>query len=182
MSRFVADLILFDTLFTLRDKEKTGFVTQKKPFLLDQTICNIFNVNYKLIHLLPPMRYRNILLIDDDEDDQEIFLAALNDVSNAVQCLAMDKASEALHKLSSKSLTPDLIFLDLNMPFMSGQQFLTEIKKDEGLKNIPVIIFSTSASARTAQETKDLGAYDFITKPDNFEELKNVIKSYLDLS
>ena len=128
------------------------------------------------------MLYRNILLIDDDEDDQEIFVAALKSVTKAVSCITMQKANDALLKLSSGNITPDLIFLDLNMPFMSGQQFLTEIKKDSLLKEIPIIIFSTTSSRVTADETKKLGAHDFITKPDNFDDLKNILKSSLGLS
>ena len=125
------------------------------------------------------MFYRNILLIDDDQDDQEIFLAALRSLSDSVLCSVSDKANDALSKLSTKNLTADLIFLDLNMPLMSGQEFLKEIKQDDGLKHIPIVIFSTTSNNRTVQETKNLGAHDFITKPDNFDELRTIIKNYI---
>jgi len=125
------------------------------------------------------MFYRNILLIDDDQDDQEIFLAALRSLSDSVLCSVADKANDALSKLSTKNLTADLIFLDLNMPLMSGQEFLKEIKQDDGLKHIPIVIFSTTSNNRTVQETKNLGAHDFITKPDNFDELRAIIKNYI---
>lgn len=125
------------------------------------------------------MFYRNILLIDDDQDDQEIFLAALRSLSDSVLCSVADKANDALSKLSTKNLTADLIFLDLNMPLMSGQEFLKEIKQDDGLKHIPIVIFSTTSNNRTVQETKNLGAHDFITKPDNFDELRTIIKNYI---
>ena len=91
----------------------------------------------------------------------------------------MDGAVEALEKLSSKEIVPDVIFLDLNMPVMGGQQFLMEIKKDENLKDIPVIIFSTASHPSTIQLMKDIGAHDFITKPDNLKVLVNILKPLL---
>ena len=126
------------------------------------------------------MTNQHILLIDDDEDDQEIFLSALNQISASVKCNAFSEAHEALKQLVSKEITPQVIFLDLNMPVMSGQQFLMEIKKIEDLKNIPIIIFSTSSHSGTIKLTKEMGAHDFITKPNNFDELVNILKPIID--
>jgi len=122
------------------------------------------------------MRYKNILLIDDDEDDQEIFLAALAKVSASAKCLAMSKATEALIKLKRKQIEPDVIFLDLNMPVMNGQQFLLEVKRDKVLSEIPIIILSTSSHQRTISLTKELGALDYITKPSNFDEMVRILQ------
>lgn len=123
--------------------------------------------------------FKNLLLIDDDEDDQEIFLTAVSAVSAQVVCTAMSNAAEALKKLAKKDIDPDVIFLDLNMPVMNGHQFLEEIKKDVTLKNIPVIIFSTSSHPGTIQSTKKLGAHDFITKPGLYDELVTILKPLL---
>ena len=125
------------------------------------------------------MQYRKILLIDDDEDDQEIFTSALEQTSIPVSCAIFNDAREALSLLASKQISPDLIFLDLNMPLMDGQQFLVEIKKDENLGDIPIIILSTSSHKGTIELTKKLGAYDFITKPDKFEDLVSILESVL---
>lgn len=121
------------------------------------------------------MPYCNILLIDDDDDDQEIFLTAVEEVSCTVKCTAFSAATEALQKLASGAITPDVIFLDMNMPVMNGQQFLSEIKKDRSLKHIPVIIFTTSTHIPTIQLTKELGAAEFITKPARYDELVNIL-------
>jgi len=126
------------------------------------------------------MRYNNILLIDDDADDQEIFYAALHTISDVVACIAISYAREALEKLRSKEITPDVIFLDLNMPIMTGQQFLLEIKKEEALKTIPVVIFSTTANQTTINLTLELGAHAFITKPTKFDELIQAIHSVIE--
>ena len=121
------------------------------------------------------MRYKNILLIDDDDDDQEIFTSALNEVPNPAQCVAMDNAASALEKLRTEEIIPDVIFLDLNMPIMSGQEFLMQIKSDEQLQYIPVIILSTSSNPDTIKYTKQLGALDFITKPSDYNELIRIL-------
>lgn len=126
------------------------------------------------------MGYKNILLIDDDEDDQEIFVNALQEISTSVLYSANNDAQQALHDLIAKKINPDVIFLDLNMPIMNGQQFLIEIKKIENLKHIPVIIFSTTSHIPTIQISKELGAHDFITKPNNFDSLINILKPLID--
>jgi CheY-like chemotaxis protein len=123
------------------------------------------------------MIYKNILQIDDDLDDCELFMEALEAVSTA-KYTAIYNPIEALRKLMQKEIEPDVIFLDLNMPAMSGLEFLTEIKKTNILKEIPVIIFSTSQIDDIINEAKEYGAEDFISKPNNFSELKKIISKY----
>jgi CheY-like chemotaxis protein len=125
------------------------------------------------------MAYRHILLIDDDEDDQEIFLTAMKRLSNPVPCTAFGDAEAALKKLEDHQLTTDLIFLDLNMPVMSGIDFLKKLKTNDALKAIPVIVFSTSSHPNAIKEARDLGALDFITKPDKFEQLVTILRSLI---
>ncbi|MES1160042.1 MAG: response regulator [Bacteroidota bacterium] len=125
------------------------------------------------------MQYSRVLLIDDDEDDQELFLMAIKEIASTVECTALSSAQTALTQLETHALTTDLIFLDLNMPIMTGQQFLSELKKKEALSKIPVIILSTSSNTATINETKELGAKKFITKPSNYKELKSVLYGIL---
>lgn len=131
-----------------------------------------------LVYLLS-MAYQHVLLIDDDADDQEIFVTALEAASNTVTCKVIGDARLALKKLEEKQLAPDVIFLDLNMPVMNGEQFLAEIKKNKILKEIPVIIFSTTSNPSTILHTKDLGAIDFVTKPNKFDELVTILRSII---
>jgi CheY-like chemotaxis protein len=123
------------------------------------------------------MTYSNILQIDDDSDDCELFMEALQVVSAATYT-AIYSPVEALQKLIGKEIEPDVIFLDLNMPIMSGLEFLIEIKKEETLKGIPIIIFSTSQLDDIIREAKAHGAYDFISKPNNFNDLKRILSHY----
>lgn len=126
------------------------------------------------------MRYSRVLLIDDDEDDQELFLMAMKEIAASVKCTVLSSARIALQQLETHVLTVDLIFLDLNMPIMTGQQFLSELDKKEGLNRIPVIILSTSCSVETIKETKALGARRFITKPSDYKELKRILFKILE--
>lgn len=105
------------------------------------------------------------LLVDDDEDDKEIFSLALTEANPAVECVIASDGLEALSLLHDGAFVPDYIFLDLNMPLMSGKECLAEIRKRPHLSHVPVIIFSTSSSQRDIQDTKALGASSFITKP-----------------
>lgn len=105
------------------------------------------------------------LLVDDDDDDKEIFCLALAEVDPSIECHIASDGIEALEMLKDTSFTPDFIFLDLNMPLMSGKECLVEIKKRRHLENTAVIIFSTSASQKDIEDTAALGASSFITKP-----------------
>lgn len=125
------------------------------------------------------MTYRNILLIDDDADDQEIFLSAVEMIVDKVNCITFSNAKEALKKLTKQELAAELIFLDLNMPVMTGQQFLAEFKKLDMFSQVPVIVLSTTSNKATIQHARELGASDFITKPDKFNELVTKLKEIL---
>lgn len=129
--------------------------------------------------LAEKMRFKNLLLIDDDADDQELFIEAAKEVSPDIHITVVPDASVALDRLAKKSVVADVIFSDLNMPRMNGQQFLLEIKRRPELKDIPVIIFSTSSHSHTIQLVKDFGAYDFITKPGLFNELVSTLRKIL---
>lgn len=124
------------------------------------------------------MVYKNILQIDDDMDDCEFFMDAVHAISSA-SYTGIQNPLIALQKLINKEVIPDVIFLDLNMPLMSGFEFLTEIKKSDNIKNIPVIIFSTSQYDEIKIKAKNHGASDYISKPNNFDELKKILTHYI---
>ncbi len=122
------------------------------------------------------MQLRHIFLVDDDLDDQELFLLALEKIDSTLECKVANNGDEALNKLLQKQVFPSLIFLDLNMPLMNGQEFLKKIKQQEQFKNIPVFIFTTSSNPNTRKEVKQIGARDMITKPNSFKELVDLLK------
>jgi CheY-like chemotaxis protein len=121
--------------------------------------------------------YNHFFIADDDPDDQELFIEALHEVDELCVCVTAFDGLEALDKLfAAKLYVPDIIFLDLNMPKMNGKECLAEIKKDNVLKEVPVIIYSTSADKRDMLEALQLGAVFFLQKPNRFEELSRALK------
>jgi|SRR6185436_1371117 len=119
-------------------------------------------------------------LIDDDDDDRDIFREALNDSKFNVHLFEAVNGLDALQKLPPHTnFLPDFIFLDLNMPVMSGKELLIEIKANEKLKNIPVIIYSTSDYLKFVKETEALGASLYVVKPSSIEKLAQILASIL---
>lgn len=123
--------------------------------------------------------FKKILLVDDDEDDQDIFSLALKTVSPGAAFFSEIDARQALDRLTAGDIVPDVIFLDLNIPLMGGVQFLEQVKQHERIKNIPVIIYSTSSLDATIKTTRTLGAAEFITKPDTFDDLVKILSKYI---
>jgi len=127
------------------------------------------------------MKPRTILLVDDDTDDQVLFLDALSHVNKTVKCDIANNGLEAMEALRSKTSSPDLIFLDLNMPKMNGYECLVEIKKEHSFKHIPIVIYSTSRIETEKQRTLEMGAKHFFTKPNDFTVLMNELDRILKL-
>lgn len=118
------------------------------------------------------------LLVDDDPDDQEVFVNALSDVSPAARCLVAADGDRALELLHNEDTIPDYVFLDLNMPRMNGFEFLAAMKKSTILKNIPVIVYSTTSHPTQIEKVINLGAAEFFTKTYKYEELCTLLKKY----
>jgi CheY-like chemotaxis protein len=107
-----------------------------------------------------------VLIVDDDEDDRDLFCIALHDIDPSINCIIARNGIEAMQGLRSQNFErPDWIFLDLNMPRLNGIQCLMELKKDPSLQDIPVIIYTTSKLKEDREKTQQLGAIHFITKP-----------------
>jgi CheY-like chemotaxis protein len=120
----------------------------------------------------------SFLLVDDDTDDTSLFKEVLEEVNPSIIFNWAEDGQQALQFLKNqKSELPDVIFLDLNMPRMGGKECLAEIKNDEKLHKIPVIMYTTSSQSKDIEETIQKGAICFITKPTNMKELKNILSS-----
>ena len=116
--------------------------------------------------------HTKILLVDDDEDDQFFFMDALKEVYPSVQCEIANNGLEAIGQLKSVSPLPSIIFLDLNMPLMNGYECLAGLKKDERLRNIPIVIYTTSTNNAELERIGRLGAKAILSKPSDFDILK----------
>jgi CheY-like chemotaxis protein len=124
--------------------------------------------------------YSHLHIIDDDIEDQEIFIEAVKEVSGNIECSSSTSGEDALTKLEKAYKSrPDLIFLDLNMPKLNGKQVLKEIKNTPGLKEIPVIMYSTSFAPRDIEEIKQIGAAHHLLKPSRFNDLCSALMTIL---
>lgn len=124
---------------------------------------------------------RACFLIDDDIDDQEIFQMALQRIDQNINFIAANNGVEGLQKLKEdSSFVPDYIFLDVNMPKMNGMQCLPEIRKLGHLKDVKIIMYSTSTDAGIISSSKRLGADDFLVKPDKIGLLINKLAQILE--
>jgi CheY-like chemotaxis protein len=117
-----------------------------------------------------------ILLAEDDADDRMLFAEALQEV-NTLSRLTMAKDGVQLMKILEETVPPPphVIFLDLNMPRKNGIECLAEIRNDRKLKNIPVVVFSTSSQPEIIDEVYHRGANYYISKPSTFPMLKQAI-------
>lgn len=124
--------------------------------------------------------FKTILLVDDDNDDTELFVEALQEIDSHITCIVATNGKEAIDKLEQASAArPDIIFLDINMPGMNGWQCLTQVKEHPGNSQIPVIIYSTSNARRDRDQAARLGAIGLLTKPADYQELKSVLRLLL---
>ena len=120
-----------------------------------------------------------ILLVDDDEDDQDIFKEAVSVIRSDITCLFAKDGEQGLTLLETLTALPQFIFLDVNMPRMDGKQFLKAVKAHPRFQTVPVVIYSTSNHKSELGEYFKMGASNFITKPSEFNLLVAYLKSVL---
>ncbi len=119
-----------------------------------------------------------ILLIDDDEDDRDFFKIALSDTGINATCQMANSALAAYKLLEQSDELPDFIFLDLNMPGISGRVCLAQLKSNARTAQVPVVVFSTSSEKQDIAETRELGAVHFITKPTDLDQLSTYLNNF----
>lgn len=126
-----------------------------------------------------------VYLVEDDADDQYMFKMLIKDLALDIDVCMFENGFllyEALTKsiqMDEEAITdllPDIILLDLNLPVWNGKKTLRVIKKDERLKQIPIVIYSTSKSEYDINDCYLLGANSFITKAAEFEKIQDQIK------
>ena len=128
------------------------------------------------------MNHRYILWADDDMDDLMLMRHVLQDIGREYDIREVNNGREALDFLEAekkKGNLPALIILDMNMPILNGKEALTIIKKDEDLKDIPVVFFTTSNSEMDKLYCRRFGV-EMITKPPQYNFLKEAVQKLLD--
>lgn len=128
------------------------------------------------------LKQLNILLADDDTDDCIFFRKALTELDLHTNLTALHDGEKLMEFLINKATEfPDVLFLDLNMPRKNGFECLSEIKLNEKLAYLPVIVFSTSFEQSVVNSLYENGAQYFIRKPAAFSQFKKIILQSLTL-
>lgn len=124
----------------------------------------------------------SILLADDDIDDCTFFEEALNGLPLSTHLTSVNDGEQLMKQLTNETnAIPDVLFLDLNMPRKNGFECLIEIKLSKRLKNLPVVVFSTSMEQEVVNRLYKNGAQYFIHKPAAFQKFKKIIQQTLTL-
>jgi chemotaxis family two-component system response regulator Rcp1 len=122
-----------------------------------------------------------ILLVEDNPSDVMLTQIAMKECKIANHLQVASDGEEALRILRGQeggnSLRPDLILLDLNLPRMDGRELLSELKKDESLCAIPVVVLTTSDAERDVLQSYQLHANAYITKPIDMDQFVRVVRA-----
>lgn len=125
----------------------------------------------------------HIFLVDDDQDDQQLFEEAVGEINASNTLLMFKNAVEMMEHLNQEDIVlPHIIFLDLNMPFVSGTECLKGLRSDSRFMEVSIAIYSTSSLEKDIEETFVNGANIYITKPNDYADLKKIIKNVLNIN
>jgi len=127
------------------------------------------------------MKYKNILLVDDDLDDRMLFEQTLREMEPQMRMQEVENGLEMMTLLDQceDSELPDLIILDQNMPKMTGKESLIFLKANPRYKDIPVIIYSTYQVKDFFLSCRELGALDVVSKPDTMQTYRDMIGRFI---
>ncbi len=123
-----------------------------------------------------------ILLVEDSPSDTDLTLEALKDFKVRNHVSVVEDGVQAMHFLRRRepyeqAPRPDLIMLDLNLPRKDGREVLAEIKADDSLKTIPIVVLTTSRAEQDILKAYQLNANCYITKPVDFNQFLEVVRS-----
>jgi len=129
------------------------------------------------------LKQLNILLADDDTDDCPFFKKALGELLISTNLTTVHDGEQLMQLLTNETNElPDVLFLDLNMPRKNGFECLSEIKQNKKLKDLSLVMLSTSNSKDTISMVFKIGAHVYIHKPGDFAQLKQVIHHALPIA
>jgi CheY-like chemotaxis protein len=123
----------------------------------------------------------NIFYTDDDKDDIAIFKDAVVEAGNEINLVINFDGGSLLNLLNNPPPSPAMVFLDWNMPGKNGEEVLTEIRSTKALREIPVLIFTTSSNADNIEVARRKGANMYITKPNSFQDIVQIIRYCLSI-
>ena len=122
----------------------------------------------------------HILFSDDDTDDALLFTQAADLMTTPI-LLSFAEDGEQLMRFLTRDTLPDLIFLDLNMPVKNGIECLREIRNDNKLDDLPIIVYTTSDNPRDIDACYELKANLYVVKPTSFESIIKTLKKIINI-
>jgi CheY-like chemotaxis protein len=126
-------------------------------------------------------RYFNkVVLADDDPDNAFLFRVVLKQVDPSKELVIVNDGEQLMKLLESS--VPDLLFLDLSMPYKNGYDCLAEIKENPRLAHLPVVVYSSSADIEDIKKSFEFNADLYVVKAFNSKHLKNALESILGLN
>lgn len=120
-----------------------------------------------------------IALVDDDNDEKFIFQTALDELKMDYIFFYYKSPDEFLAFLGNKTVFPDIVFIDMHMPKKNGLELVQEMRKNKDFDTIKSVIYSNSVSEVVIKAFKSLGTTDFIIKPPEISEMKEIIKKLI---
>jgi CheY-like chemotaxis protein len=127
-------------------------------------------------------RVIEVLLVEDDEAEADLTREILEDESISIRLNTVENGVEAMAYLLKQgeyanAVLPDVILLDLNMPKKDGREVLKDLRNDEKLKHIPVLILTNSSSDQDIFTAYTLGANCYLKKPIRLDDFSELLKS-----
>ena len=131
-------------------------------------------------NILSSTKYR-IVYAEDDEDDRKFFTDAFEPLNEDIELITFENGYEAFNgilRMAEDRDSPCLVVLDINMPIMSGRDVLRLMRGNEKLKEIPVVLFTTSSLDRDRWFAREYNA-EFITKPMDARQFTPIIRKFV---
>jgi CheY-like chemotaxis protein len=117
---------------------------------------------------------KHILIAEDDADDIDFFKEAVKDNCPSIQLTVAEDGKKLLSVLDRIS-TPDVIVLDLNMPYINGKDCLKEIRKNDRYQKVPIIVYSTSSNQYDVEYCLSNGADHYVVKPGTYSAISKLV-------
>lgn len=123
-----------------------------------------------------------IFYVDDDAEDLDFFRDVVQSLDRKINLFTHDSGDEMLDALKNPPPSPQVIFLDLNMPGKNGFELLGELRGEERWKNIPIVVFSTSSDDANVEKSFNMGANFYLPKQTSYADFKKSIDHTLTIN
>lgn len=125
------------------------------------------------------MHSKYIILVENDCDDRELFCFVLHNMSYSIECIQFSNGKDAFDYLKTAEKVPDIVFTDLDMHLMSGEEFIIELKKEGRTKDIPVYIYTTSFMFEHTSDIIRSSVTGCVFKNSDLNDFENSLKKVL---